>query len=180
MREVIDVQTKTPLFQIEHLSQNIFVYCEQWSKCNVRGQIAYTYLGVVLGTVRTLLAEWLSFRRCKPDWEPQIPTKPFEFVAHSNWSHRHGDIERLHWICIHELQKQLARTATEKDNLPSNGAIIMLLILGLPVLEFTPCEGDSDVRNSQSRVLQALILVSVWIFVIGEFLRFWHRRTFQL
>ncbi len=157
-----------PLLPIKASSPNLFDYSGQWSRCIGLEDFLDTYLGLVPETVWTMSADWLSFRQYKPDWEPQTPTKPFAFAVYSNWSHRHRGIERLHWICIHELQKHLARTATENYNLPSNGAIIMLLIIGLPVLEFTPCEGDSEVH------------VSPWKFVIGEFHRFWHHNTFQL
>ena len=42
---------------------------------------------------------------------------------------------QLIWICQRELQRNIAKTMKQDENLPGNAALIMLFLLGFPLLK---------------------------------------------
>ncbi len=135
---------------------NIFNYCTNW----VIEQIGKEHLGwkgslgVVMETVRSFLAEWITECGLEPNWEPEIPATRVEF----NTRETTIDDKYLTWICQRELQRKVAKVSSKEQNLPGNAALIMLFILGFPLLytDHVQCGGvganlsQDEVQNSNA------------------------------
>ena len=132
---------------------NIFDYCAEWTVEQIEKKLLRRQgsLGVVIETVRTFLAEWITANTLEPNWEPDIPLDCVEF----NTGKIEDDDDQLTWICQREVQKEVARLVPHNDliwkcqrelqkmiakmsrngeNFAGNPALIMLLILGFPLL----------------------------------------------
>lgn len=105
-------------------------------------------LGVAIETVRSFLAEWLVSGVREPNWEPIIPEESFEFGIIDIGLHD-GNIRskhRLIWICQQALQKEVAKTSIDHQNLPSSHVLIMLFLMGAPglrVAEVSVAQNDT-------------------------------------
>ncbi len=120
---------------------NIFHHCAEWSKKHNYNKRS---LGVVIETVRTFLAEWITESRAVPMWEPEFPRDCFEFdLGESSWK-RYGCYRpnvtdmypqrQLIWICQRELQRKVARMRNKSENFSGSPSLIMLFLLGFPHL----------------------------------------------
>ena len=116
-------------------SINIFDYCTKWTREHIDSGFGVSKgsLGVVMETVRTFLAEWITRNHQEPNWRPEIPTASVEFDTKETTEDKESWY--LIWICQRELQRKVARMLNEEENLPGNTALIMLFILGSPLLE---------------------------------------------
>ncbi len=129
---------------------NIFDYCAKWiiHELDRTPRLPQGSLGVVLETVRTFLADWITSSSREPDWEPAIPTAFVEFntgqIAEGNedWD--------IIWICQRELQRKIAKMSRDKGNLSGDKALIMIFILGFPLL----CVKDEEDADSGARFSQ--------------------------
>ena len=130
---------QVPIFQVEPEPIDMFEYCREHTIEFIED--LWNPLGVVLETVRTCLAKWVTVSAREPDWEPEIPLHRFRFI--SNWKRGEeeddvGDDEKesLIWRCQCALQREIFRMQGTDENLPGNNATMMLFILGLPCLKF--------------------------------------------
>ncbi len=135
---------------------NIFDYCAKWTI----EQISRTRpdwkgsLGVVMETVRTFLAEWITASGREPNWEPEIPTSYVEF--HTREKLGFYDRTYITWICQRELQKKVAQMSREDENFSGDASLIMLFILGFPLLQMDNAQdGEVDAQSSEEAVQKA-------------------------
>ncbi len=126
---------------------NIFDYCAKWTteRINRSNDEDKGSLGVVVETVRTFLAEWVTASTREANWEPVIPTGCVEF----NTGAIAGDEDYLIWVCQRELQGKVAKMSREEDNFPGNAALIMLFILGFPLLKMDDLQ-EAEVHAQDS------------------------------
>ncbi len=142
---------------------DIFNSCSKWTieQFDRRGFVWRDYrwkglLGVVMETVRTFFAEWVTASAHEANWEPEIPRACVEF----NTGEKRGSYTYSHltWICQRELQRKVARMPKE-ENLPGNAALIILFILGFPLLRFKDVkDGEVEAQDSQGKVQEASAL----------------------
>ncbi len=142
---------------------NIFDYCAEWTKQHIRSKSS---LGVILETVRNFLAEWITESVREPVWETEITKYCFEFnldeasdlFEPENEGFRMYPQHRLIWIFQRELQREVAQMRNKDENLPGNGALIILFWLGFPLLNIVKmqdAEGSSCTHASQDRIQEA-------------------------
>ncbi len=95
---------------------NIFDYCTKWTIEELsKGTIQWrSLLGVVLETVRTFLAEWITATGREPSWEPELPTACFIFGTKEIPKHKNY----LIWMCQRELQREVAKLPKKEEDLP--------------------------------------------------------------
>ena len=117
---------------------DIFDYCVEWTTQHAE---RIGLLGVVIETIRTILAEWIDASALELRWEPEVPKNCFEFdLGETNAFFEAQFIgfklqeRRVIWVCQRELQRKVAQMWTKEENLPENAALIMLFILGFPGL----------------------------------------------
>ncbi len=126
---------------------NIFDYCAKWisERRNVEPKGS---LCVLLETVRTFLAEWITASAQEANWEPEIPTTCVEFKTTENEAER--DAHYLIWMCQRELQRIVAKMPKEEEKFSGNAALIMLFILGFPLLQIDEPQ-EPEVRGQDGR-----------------------------
>jgi len=97
------------------------------------------YVGVVLETVRTFLARWISGRTPtspEPNWCPTLPKAKVQFSVNQDGfmdnENSKMSVELWRWECQSKLQETIAGMDTTEVNLPSCIELILLFILGLP------------------------------------------------
>ncbi len=126
---------------------NIFDTCAEWTiKQLHRNEDEWIgSLGVVMETVRTFLAEWVTASAREMNWEPDVPTVCVKF----NTGEIRADHFFLPWTCQRELQKKVAKLSREEENFPGNAALIMLFLLGFPILKMVKQETVVGAQDSQ-------------------------------
>ena len=130
------------------------------SRDEYSGRITPTFLGVVLETVRTFLAEWIATKvqetNWETNWEPTVPEECMEFDLSENVCDiQQGSINRctLIWICQQALQREVSRALNEHRDLPSSHFLIMLFMLGFPCLTVEQIQDDAideTIESSES------------------------------
>ncbi len=133
---------------------NIFDYCANWTAEQIeQGFVRWKgSLGVVMETVRTFLAEWITANPREPNWEPEIPTECIEFNA----GETPVGCDNLTWICQRELQRKVAKMTSEDENFPGNSSLILLFILSFPLLRMDHVrEGEADLQDCHDGVQKA-------------------------
>ncbi len=131
-------------------SVSIFDYCAKWTvkRIDKKFFVEKGLLGVGIETVRTFFAEWISGSTQEPIWEPEIPTARLELHAKG-----FVPIWDLNWTCQRELQRKVAKMSMCEGNLPGNGTLIMLFILGFPLLDIDIVHlGYESAQDSQESI----------------------------
>ena len=133
---------------------NLFDYWSNIAQGALERHPGPWFLGAVVETVRTFLAQWVTASAQEANWEPAIPDECFEFDLSKNVC----DVEigyagisdpTLIWVCQLALQKKVSRTWSEHSNLPSSHVLIMLFLLGFPHLELE-YDYDNQVVSRES------------------------------
>ncbi len=137
---------------------NIFEYCTEWTieQMDKKGRyLRKGSLGVVLESVRTFLAEWITGSAQLPNWEPEMPTACVKFDNREIIQDHHY----LIWICQRELQRQISEMYMQEQSLPGSAALVMLFILGFPLLEVDNIEdSECDRQETQGKLQEAIAL----------------------
>ena len=117
---------------------------------------------MVLETVRTILAEWITVSVREPNWEPDICTAIVDFCTKEALEHP----EYLTWLCQRKVwsifsRKHSVKSWKENKNLPGQPSLIMLFILGFPVLRMESVP-DYEVSAQQETITAIHVSVQTW------------------
>ncbi len=138
---------------------SIFDYCTTWTISLIdSGYIPWKcLLGLVMETVRTFLAEWVSANEGEPEWEPEMPTECIQVNTGETVVRRRN----LTWICQRELQRKVAKMSRTEGYFRGNACLIMLFILGFPLLQTDNVQGgEIGGQGSQDEAREASISFS--------------------
>ena len=155
----------TPLHQVDTKPNNLFDHYSNIARNVLKEDKLLGCAGTVLESVRSFLAKWEMETMQEIDWEPVVPMEYLEFSTPRNIVDGCGDENeddenpglqrRMIWICQQALQREVSRIPSGHQNLPSNNALIMLLLFGFPILQMEKVdESDVKVYDSNSHTCE--------------------------
>ena len=147
--------------QVDTEPDNVFHHCSNIARNVFKEDKDLGCAGTVLESVRSFLGEWQMKSMQEADWEPVVPMEYLEFSTPRNILDGCGDENedcentelRLRMICICQqaLQREVSRIPSGHQNLPSNNALIMLLLFGFSLLQMERIDGSHiEVYESNS------------------------------
>ncbi len=113
---------------------HIFDYCAEWAADLLDEGLLQMRCsaGLVMETVRSFLAEWITASVEDSNWEPDMPKESVEFETAETIGSK--DFRNMTWICQRELQRKVAKKPKGEENFVGEPSLIMLLIIGFPIL----------------------------------------------